>query len=72
MSFVCEFCNNSFTTRNHLLRHNKSDYCLKIQNILNNENNKYNDKIKLIEEQHKLLKKQLQNLIIQLNLNKKY
>ena len=54
MSFVCEFCNNSFTTRNHLLRHNKSDYCLKIQNILNNENNKYNDKIKLIEEQHKL------------------
>ena len=54
MSFVCEFCSNTFTTKNHLLRHNKSDSCLKIQRILNNVNDKYNDKLKLMEEQYKL------------------
>ena len=67
MSFVCEFCNNTFTTRNHLLRHNKSDSCLKIQKILNNTNNKYNDKIKIIEEQYKLKLLEQENKIQELN-----
>ena len=67
MSFVCEFCNNTFTTRNHLLRHNKSDSCLKIQKILNNENNKYNDKIKRNEEEYKLKLLELENKIQELN-----
>ena len=67
MSFVCEFCNNTFTTRNHLLRHNKSDSCLKIQKILNNANNKYNDKIKRNEEEYKLKLLELENKIQELN-----
>jgi len=67
MSFVCEFCSNTFTTKNHLLRHNKSDSCLKIQKILNNANDKYNDKIKLIEEQYKLKLSEHENKIQELN-----
>ena len=54
MSFVCEFCNNTFTTKNHLLRHHKTDSCLKIQKILNNVNNTHIDKIKKIEDEYKL------------------
>lgn len=34
MSFTCEYCENSFTTKNHLLRHYKSDSCQKIQKLI--------------------------------------
>ena len=67
MSFVCEFCSNTFTTKNHLLRHNKSDSCLKIQRILNNVNDKYNDKLKLMEEQYKLKLLEHENKLQELN-----
>jgi hypothetical protein len=67
MSFVCEFCSNTFTTKNHLLRHNKSDSCLKIQRILNNVNEKYNDKLKLMEEQYKLKLLEHENKLQELN-----
>ena len=66
MSFICEFCNNTVTTKNHLLRHHKTDSCLKIQKILNNVNNKYNDKIKIIEEQYKLKLSEQENKIQEL------
>ena len=61
MSFICEFCNNTFTTRNHLLRHNKSDSCLKIQKILNNTNIKYINKIKIIEDEYNLKILEMEN-----------
>jgi hypothetical protein len=49
MSFVCEFCSNVYNLKYNLSRHQNSDSCKKIQNIINNYNNKNNEKIKEIE-----------------------
>jgi hypothetical protein len=49
MSFVCEFCSNVYNTKYHLTRHHNSESCKKIQNIINKNNNKNNEKIKLLE-----------------------
>uniref|UniRef100_A0A6C0I751 C2H2-type domain-containing protein n=1 Tax=viral metagenome TaxID=1070528 RepID=A0A6C0I751_9ZZZZ len=62
MSFVCEYCNNIFTTKNHLLRHNKSETCIKIQKILINANNEYNTKLLAIENINKELMMKIQTL----------
>ena len=67
MSFICEFCNNTFTTKNHLSRHYKTESCLKIQKILKNFNNEHIDKIKIIEEQYKLKLSEQENKIKLLN-----
>ncbi len=61
MSFVCEFCNNSFTTRNHLLRHYKTESCQKIQKIINNINSKYEEQIKNIKDNFTLKIEKLEN-----------
>ena len=63
MSFICEFCNNTFTTKNHLSRHYKTESCVKIQKILKNVNNEHIDKIKIIEEQYKLKLSEQENKI---------
>ena len=52
MSFICEFCNNNFTTRNHLSRHYKTDSCQKIQKIISNINSKYEEQIKNIKDDY--------------------
>ena len=46
---ICEFC-ESCVSKHNIAKHKKSESCLKIQKILDNTN----DKIKTIEEQHKL------------------
>ena len=51
---VCEFCENTFTSIKQLHRHHKSEYCRKIQNLV--EKNK--QKITQLEQEITTLKKQ--------------
>ena len=49
MSFLCEYCSNIYTSKYLLSRHQNSESCKKIQNVINNYNNRNNEKIKEIE-----------------------
>ena len=61
MSFVCEFCSNVYNLKYNLSRHQNSDSCKKIQNIINNYNNKNNEKIKEIEIEYNDKTKEIEN-----------
>ena len=54
MSFVCEFCSNVYNSKYLLSRHHNSESCKKIQKIIDNYNNKNNEKIKEIEYSNKI------------------
>ena len=45
MSFVCAYCSNLYNSKYLLSRHQNSESCKKIQNIVNNYNNKNNETI---------------------------
>ena len=49
MSFTCEYCSNVYNLKYNLSRHQNSDSCKKIQNVIINYNNRNNEKIKEIE-----------------------
>ena len=49
MSFICEYCSNVYNLKYNLSRHQNSESCKKIQNVINNYNNRNNEKIKEIE-----------------------
>jgi hypothetical protein len=66
MSFVCEHCDNVFTTKNHLSRHYKTDSCQKIQKIKNNLEKQKNEIINDIIKQHKKENILLENKIKEL------
>ena len=52
MSFTCEYCNNIYNSKYLLSRHQNSESCKKIQNIINNYNNKHNEKLKEIQTEY--------------------
>ena len=67
MSFVCEYCDNTFTTKNHLSRHYKTDFCKKIQNMIKQHENEkmiLENKIKELRKfcYHKLLQHKVTNI----------
>ena len=53
MSFKCEHCDNAYVNKCHLTRHQKSEACIKIQNIIQRRDdmykNKYDEFVTLIE-----------------------
>ena len=56
MSYICNYCDNSYINKCHLTRHQKTESCIKIQNIIFKKDelykNKYNtkDSIKQLEK----------------------
>jgi len=62
MNYTCEYCENIYANKCHLSRHQKTENCLKIQNIIHKKDelykNKYNELNNIIE----LLKKDNINL----------
>ena len=52
MTTICEFCENSIT-KNNLTKHQKSETCNKIKQLLNKQKNKYELQINLIEDINK-------------------
>ena len=50
MTFLCEYCNNIYNSKYLLSRHQNSESCKKIQNIIINYNNKNNEKLKEIQK----------------------
>ena len=44
MSYKCEYCDNVYVNKCHLTRHQKTETCVKIQNIINKNIEKYNNK----------------------------
>ena len=66
MSFICEYCSNVYNLKYNLSRHQNSDSCKKIQNVIINYNNRNNEKIKEIEigynDKIKLLELELSKL----------
>ena len=66
MSFTCEYCSNVYNLKYNLSRHQNSESCKKIQNVINNYNNRNNEKIKEIEnkfqEKIKLLELEVSKL----------
>ena len=61
MTTVCEYCEN-IITKNNLVKHQKTETCIKIQKLLINANNKYNNKLLEIENINKELLIKLQVL----------
>ena len=66
MSHTCEYCSNVYNSKYLLSRHQNSESCKKIQNIIINYNNRNNEKIKEIEKefQDKIKLLELENLKI--------
>ena len=66
MSFECEYCFNVYNLKYHLSRHQNSDSCKKIQNIIidfNDKINKINEKLKENDnEECKFLKNRIKML----------
>jgi len=60
MSFLCEYCNNSYTTKNHLTRHQNTEKCQYIKKLLEKKDKTYLEKIKILEEINKTHIKQLE------------
>jgi len=60
MSFLCEYCNNSYTTKNHLTRHQNTEKCQYIKKLLEKKDKMYLEKIKILEEINKTHIKQLE------------
>jgi hypothetical protein len=54
MSYICNYCDNSYINKCHLTRHQKTESCIKIQNIIFKKDelykNKYNELNSVIEE----------------------
>lgn len=46
MSFLCEYCNLLYTTKNNLTRHQNTNKCKNRINLLNKEHRIYNENIK--------------------------
>jgi len=63
MSFTCEYCENSFTTKNHLIRHYKSDSCQKIQKLILKHEKQKNENIENIKKEYELKISSLQENI---------
>uniref|UniRef100_A0A6C0I706 KilA-N domain-containing protein n=1 Tax=viral metagenome TaxID=1070528 RepID=A0A6C0I706_9ZZZZ len=61
MTTICEHCEN-IITKNNLTKHQKTETCIKIQKLLINANNKYNNKLLEIENINKELLIKLQVL----------
>ena len=61
MSFICEYCSNVYNLKHNLSRHQNSESCKKIQNVIINYNNINNSKIKEIETGYNCKIKQLEN-----------
>ena len=66
MSFICEYCENSFTTKNHLIRHYKSDSCQKIQKLILKHEKQKNETIENIKKEYELKISSLQENITDL------
>ena len=52
MTTICEYCENSIT-KNNLTKHQKSETCNKIKQLLNKQKNKYELQINLLEDINK-------------------
>ena len=71
MSYLCEYCNHSYTTKNHLIRHQNTDKCKYIKNLLNKRDQINNEKNNQIQKENELLKKE--NIILNEEIkNKEY
>jgi hypothetical protein len=60
MSFLCEYCNNSYTTKNHLTRHQNTEKCQYIKKLLEKKDKMYLEKINILEEINKTHIKKLE------------
>jgi len=45
MSFLCEYCNLLYTTKNSLTRHQNTNKCKNRRNLINNGHRIYNENI---------------------------
>ena len=52
MTFICEHCSNIYNSKYLLTRHQNSESCKKIQNIIINYNNRNDQKIKELENKY--------------------
>jgi len=66
MTTVCEYCEN-IITKNNLVKHQKSETCNKIKNLLFKLKNKYEQQLRDTEEINKQHINEINNLIIENN-----
>jgi hypothetical protein len=66
MTTVCEYCEN-IITKNNLVKHQKSETCNKIKNLLFKLQNKYEQQLRDTEEINKQHINEINNLIIENN-----
>jgi hypothetical protein len=66
MTFLCEYCYNIYNSKYLLSRHQNSESCKKIQNIIINYNNKNNEKLKEIQTEYSDKIKLLENELFQI------
>ena len=69
MSVNCEYC-ETYITKNNLTKHQKSETCNKIKQLLNKQKNKYEFQLKLLEDTNKNYNDKIQ-LLTQENFNLK-
>jgi hypothetical protein len=66
MTTVCEYCEN-IIIKNNLSKHQKSETCNKIKNLLNKQKNDYEIQIKLLKDQNQKQSNENNILIIEIN-----
>jgi hypothetical protein len=69
MSVNCEYC-ETYITKNNLTKHQKSETCNKIKQLLNKQKNKYEFQLKLLEDTNKNYNDKIE-LLTQENFNLK-
>ena len=62
MSYLCEYCNHSYTTKNHLTRHQNTDKCRYIKGLLDKRDQINNEKNNQIQKENELFKKENEKL----------
>uniref|UniRef100_A0A6C0I5A6 C2H2-type domain-containing protein n=1 Tax=viral metagenome TaxID=1070528 RepID=A0A6C0I5A6_9ZZZZ len=70
MSYLCEYCNHSYTTKNHLTRHQNTEKCQYIKRLLDKRDQLNNEKNNTIQKENELLKKENELLKIEDKENK--
>ena len=58
MSYLCEYCDHPYTTKNHLTRHQNTDKCKYIKGLLDKRDKINEEKNNIIQKENERLKLQ--------------
>ena len=65
MSYLCEYCDHSYTTKNHLIRHQNTDKCKYIKGLLDKRDKINEEKNNIIKKENEKLKFENEKLKIE-------